>query len=70
VPSGSYYPFPDAKDLVDFQKNGLLPKKLPSYNVPIKEYIKGYSLWLIILSLVVYGMANEKIKQWRVERNT
>ena len=51
---GSFYPMPIGKDLKYYQENGLLPNPLPSYNIPIKDYIIGYSMWIILFLVGAY----------------
>jgi len=65
--NGSYYPMPTGESLKYYQKNGLLPNPLPSYNIPILEYIKGYSLWIILFLFIAYYIGKYVSKK---EENT
>lgn len=40
----------------DFQEDGSLPKELPSYSIPLMDYLTGYSLWIVLLVLAVLGL--------------
>lgn len=44
----SYYPMPSGAELQEFQANSMIPSPLPSYSVPLWDYLFGYSLWIII----------------------
>lgn len=50
----TYYPLPTGEDLKYYQINNLLPNPLPQYNIPIKDYLIGYSLWIILFFVVAY----------------
>jgi hypothetical protein len=52
--SNSYYSLPTGDDLKSYQNYGLLPKKLPKYNISFISYLIGYSLWVILLFLGIY----------------
>ncbi len=60
---GSFYPMPTGNDLKSFQKNGFLPNPLPQYNIPIKDYIIGYSLWIILFLVIAYYIGTFVTKQ-------
>ena len=38
----------DAASIADFQKSGDLPNPLPTYDIPLFEYVFGYLLWVIL----------------------
>lgn len=46
--SKSYYPMPTGDELADYQAHGMIPSPLPSYSVPVWDYLFGFSLWIII----------------------
>ncbi|PXX31210.1 tetratricopeptide repeat protein [Arenibacter sp. ARW7G5Y1] len=43
----SYYPL-DARRIAQLQEAGQLPDPMPEYDIPWKEYLFGYSGWLIL----------------------
>jgi hypothetical protein len=44
----SFYPMPTGQELLGYQREGMIPQPLPTYGVPMFDYLFGYSLWLII----------------------
>ena len=44
----AYYPMPAGDELAELQANSMIPSPLPSYSVPLWDYLFGYSLWIII----------------------
>jgi hypothetical protein len=63
---GSFFNWPDATQVGQFQFIGLLPQPLPSYKVPAREYISGSSLWLLAMFAAVCltiknGVAHAKL---------
>ncbi len=45
----------DEKDIQQLQEEEMLPTPLPEYKLEGIDYLKGYSLWLILLALAIYG---------------
>ncbi len=60
---GSYYPIPTGEDLKSYQDNNLLPNPLPQYNIPIKDYLIGYSLWIIAFLFAAYYIGTYMAKR-------
>ncbi len=54
--SKSYYPWPDAAKVKQWQTTGKLPDPLPAYSIPFFEYAFGYSLWVIIAGIVAWTL--------------
>lgn len=52
--STNYYPFPDVSTLKELQEEGLLPKPLPMWKLPILDQILGLSLWVALFGLVIF----------------
>ena len=63
--TGHYYPFPNEKDLLDHQNKGDMPNSLPEYSILTEDYLKGYSLWLILLCIKIYAVIKARIKKLR-----
>ncbi|SDE18415.1 TerB family tellurite resistance protein [Rhodospira trueperi] len=59
---GGYYEIPAKEELERLQKAGLLPDPLPTYSRPIEDYLYGYSLWLLLAALLVFGGITRAIK--------
>jgi hypothetical protein len=51
--SDSYFPL-NKSDIEFYQKNKILPNPLPTYKVPLFEYLLGFSLWIIIIGSILY----------------
>ncbi len=49
----TYYPLPPG-DVPGYQQHGMLPTPLPRYELPIWDYVFGYSLWLLVGGLVIF----------------
>ena len=47
-----YVDMPPPDKLAEFQSKGLLPKPLPPYRLGFVDYLKGYSLWLVLGPLI------------------
>ena len=43
-----------AEMITELQAEKLLPEIIPTYKISIFQYIKGFSLWLIILAVLIY----------------
>jgi tellurite resistance protein len=43
-----YYEIPTGSELEYLQNEGFLPNPLPTYSRPILDYLKGYSLWILL----------------------
>ena len=50
-----YLAMPEGKELAALQAEGQLPKQMPSAELPTLEYLKGFSLELFILMLLVWA---------------
>lgn len=48
----SYYPL-DENQIKTYQENGLLPKPLPEYKIPLTDWFWGFSLWILLLVLAI-----------------
>lgn len=59
-----YSPLTD-ENIEAYQNSGLLPNPLPKYEISIFSYLAGYSLWLIILILVIWGVFDHYLKKFR-----
>ena len=62
-------PPPDV--LADLQKKGLLPDPLPPYRLGLVDYLKGFSLWLVIgpvIGLYLYFHFAVRLRQRRRRR--
>ncbi len=49
---GAYYPLSE-KQITSFQEQGLLPKPLPTYDIPFFDYVMGYSLWIVLAFIII-----------------
>lgn len=58
--SNSYYSLPDKEKLAQFQEARLIPQELPPYQIPLIEYLFGYSLWLLIAGSILYYWIKDK----------
>lgn len=45
------------EEIAKFQEAGLLPKPLPPYELSTMDYVIGYSLWVIVLPILVIYFA-------------
>ena len=45
---GSYYPLSEEK-IKELQKSGALPVILPTYKIPLSEWLWGFSLWILLI---------------------
>ncbi len=52
-----YVDMPPPDVLADFQKKGLLPAPLPPYSLGFGDYLKGYSLWIVVVPLLAAYVA-------------
>ena len=52
--SDRYIPV-SAEELTELQQSGSLPTPLPPYSVPLFEYAFGYSLWIILAVMAIFG---------------
>ena len=59
-----YVPLDSAK-IKEFQEKGLLPDPLPGYTIPLSQYLIGYSLWILLFSLIIGSIAWYRFKRWR-----
>ena len=62
----SYYPIPAGDELAGFQANHMIPSPLPSYSVPMWDYLFGFSLWIILgimgaFAAIKYTMSKRKL---------
>lgn len=48
-----YVDMPPPDMLANFQKQGQLPNPLPSYRLGISDYLVGFSLWIVLVPIVV-----------------
>jgi len=51
-----YYPYPNGIESEKYKKLGLLPSSLPAYSLSLKDYLRGYSLWIILCGIAVYKL--------------
>lgn len=49
---GSYYPL-NENQLADFQKSGILPTPLPTYKIPVLDWLWGFSLWILLAVIIL-----------------
>ncbi len=47
-----YVDMPSPDKLAEFQQKGLLPNPLPPYRLGLVDYLKGFSLWIVVVPLV------------------
>lgn len=47
-----YVDMPPAALLANFQKEGRLPDPLPPYHLGVVDYLKGFSLWIVLVPIV------------------
>ena len=52
---GEYYKLSKEK-IRAYQQRKLLPTPLPEYDIPIFDYVFGYSLWLILAMFIISGI--------------
>jgi hypothetical protein len=46
---------PPTEAVTGFQTQGLLPSPLPSYSLGLLDYLRGYSLWIVVaLAIALY----------------
>lgn len=50
-----FYRLPKGERLAGFQQRGLLPNPLPKYQLGFFDYLFGYSLWLALAVLAIWG---------------
>lgn len=50
-----HYPLPDERKIMMAQKSKLLPERLPTYTVDPAYYAIGYSLWIFLATMVLWG---------------
>ena len=43
-----YYPMPEGQELRELQAEGLIPARLPEYEIPVVEYVFGHFLWIAL----------------------
>ena len=65
--SKSYYPMPSGQELADFQLNGMIPSPLPSYSVPVFDYLFGYSLWIILGVMGAFAAIKHALNKRKVK---
>jgi hypothetical protein len=51
----AYYALPPEK-MALAQKAGLLPNPLPAYEIQPIQYLLGYSLWIVLVFVIAWGM--------------
>lgn len=57
---GSYYPLSEAK-IQELQDKGYLPVPMPKYQLPLSEWLWGFSLWiLLVILLFIWFFPNRK----------
>jgi uncharacterized protein len=54
--SKKFYPMPAGDELKSFQQRGLLPDPLPPYSLSFFDYLFGYSLWIVVAVIVLWGV--------------
>lgn len=60
-----YYPMPEKPLMLAAQKTGLLPDPLPDYSIPPLEYIKGYSMWMLLAVFFVLSVMSKRKRRTR-----
>ena len=69
--SKRYVDMPPPDLLASFQKQGKLPDPLPPYHLGVVEYLKGYSLWIVVvLGVIGYLVISRQIRLPRRFRRT
>jgi uncharacterized protein len=54
--SKKFFHMPTGDELKGFQQRGLLPDPLPPYSLGFFDYLIGYSLWIVIAVVVLWGV--------------
>lgn len=54
----------------ELQDNNFLPKELPNYSISTIYYLKGYSLWIIIIIFVLVTLISNRKEKAKAEKNT
>ena len=54
--SKKFFRMPTGDELKGFQQRGLLPDPLPPYSLGFFDYLIGYSLWLVLAVVVLWGV--------------
>lgn len=62
-----YAPLPVGAELERLQQAGLLPKPLPKYTLGWFDYAIGYSLWLVLILLMVWPLLGHLFKRRKLE---
>ncbi len=66
--SDRYWPMPAGEELAKLQSEGLLPSPLPPYERDTFDYVIGYSLWLVIAFVVLWGLVDRLRAKGRNEK--
>lgn len=66
----AYYPMPEGEELKQLQAEGLMPKEIPSYKIPLLDYVIGFSLWLILPFILLYMKFSNKDSEPVTEPDT
>src|SRR5262245_18040718 len=54
--SKKFFHMPTGDELKGFQQRGLLPDPLPPYSLSFFDYLFGYSLWIVVAVVVLWGV--------------
>jgi uncharacterized protein len=54
--SKKFFRMPTGDELKGFQQRGLLPDPLPPYSLSFFDYLFGYSLWIVVAVIVLWGV--------------
>ncbi len=46
--------------IAEYQASNSVPNPLPAYKIPLWDYLFGYSLWLIVASLILFYVIKDK----------
>lgn len=62
----TYWPL-DADMAAGLQEMNILPRPLPKYEIPVIDYVFGYSLWIVIAVLVAWYAVAAMMKRKKPE---
>lgn len=57
-----YFPFPTAEEVKQYQSAGLFPAELPKHGLGFFDIFLGFSLWWLLLVVVVWTVISTKIE--------
>lgn len=64
---GTYYPL-DEEMIKSYQESGSLPNPMPEYEIPLFDRLFGFSLWILLVVLVIVWFSPLKTKATNFEK--